>query len=167
MTSLVLRWRQMPPPVVTRWAGPDGRVPQIAASDPPQPLAAVIGPPGPAGPVGPVGGIATRIAGENIGGHRAVTVGADGKAYLASPVEAQAQAVFGVTTGAAVTGASVTIQCAGVLSEASWSWTPGPVWLGTDGVLTQTVPTSGAAVHIGTAGGPTSMSITPRIVARL
>lgn len=164
MTSLVLRWRQGAPPVVTRWAGPDGRVQPIAASDPPQPLAIVIGPPGPAGPVG---GIATRIAGENIGGHRAVTVGADGKAYLASPVEPQAQAVLGVTTGAAAAGASVTVQCAGVLSEASWAWAPGPVWLSADGVLTQVVPTVGAAVHIGIAGGPTSLTVAPRIVARL
>lgn len=167
MTALVLRWRQPDPPVVTRWAGPDGRVQQIAANDPPQPLAAVVGPPGPVGPVGPVGGMATRIAGEAIGGHRAVTIGADGKAYLASPVEPQAQAVFGVTTGAAAAGASVIIQCAGVLGEASWTWMPGPVWLGSDGALTQTVPSIGAAVHIGTAGGPTSINIDPRIVARL
>ena len=167
MTALVLRWRQPDPPVVTRWAGPDATVDALAARDPPQPIAAVVGPPGPAGPAGPMGGIASRIAGENIGGHRAVTVGADGKAYLASPVEAQAQAVFGVTTGAALAGAVVVIQCAGEQVEPAWSWTPGPVWLGTDGVLTQVVPTVGAAVLIGTAGGPTSLTVAPRIVARL
>ena len=164
MTALILQWRRPDPPVVVRWRGPDGVMLRGATDAPPTLIAAIIGPPGPAGPVG---GVITRTAGEAIGGHRAVTIGADGKAYLASPVEPQAMAVFGVTTGAAAVGAPVTIQCAGALSEASWNWTSGPVWLGAAGALTQIVPTVGAAVHVGTAGGPTTLTIAPRIVARL
>jgi hypothetical protein len=161
MTAIVLRWRQPDPPVVTRWAGPDATVTALAASDPPQPIAAVIGPPGP-------GALPFAcIAGEAIGGHRAVTIGADGKAYLASPIEAQAQAVFGLSTAAAAVGTGITIQTSGLLSEPSWTWTPGPVWLGAAGVLTQLLPTGGAAVLVGTAGGPTALNISPRIVARL
>lgn len=164
MTSLVLRWRQVAPPVVTRWRGSDGTVTQLVANAPAQPIAAIVGPPGPAGPVG---GLATRIAGEALGGHRAVTIGVDGRAYLASPVEPQAMAVFGVTTGAAASGAPVEICCAGEVTEPSWTWTPGPVWLGANGTLTQVVPITGALVQVGTAGGATGLNIAPRVVARL
>lgn len=162
--SLVLQWRKAAPPVVTRWCGPDGGVVQSAAAADPVPVAAVVGPPGPAGPVG---GLVTRVAGEALGGHRAVTIGMDGKAYLASPVEPQAMAVFGVTTGAAAMGAPVVIQCAGPITEPSWSWTPGPVWLGMDGVPTQLLPGAGALVQLGTAGGADMLTLAPRMVAQL
>lgn len=163
MTSRVLAWRRAPPPVVTRWRGPDARMVQRAADAEPASVAAIIGPPGPAGPVG---GFVTRTAGEALGGHRAVVIGADGKAYLALPVEPQAMAVFGVTTGAAMAGASVTIQCAGPMTEPTWTWAPGPVWLGADGVPVQVLPVSGALVQVGVGGGDT-ITIVPRVVARL
>lgn len=54
MSVFVLRWRQPDPPVVTRWAGPDGSVVAVA-SESPLAIAAVVGPPGPPGPVGPAG----------------------------------------------------------------------------------------------------------------
>ena len=54
MTALILRWRKPDPTVVTRWAGPSCPVFAAAAAVPPQPIAAVIGPPGPQGPPGEV-----------------------------------------------------------------------------------------------------------------
>lgn len=164
MTALVLRWRKGPPPVAVRWRGPDAAMTITMADAGPAPVAAVIGPPGPAGPVG---GLVTCPAGEAIGGQRAVTIGPDGKAYRASPAGPGALAVFGLTAGAALAGAPVTIQCAGPMTEPSWTWTPGPVWLGPDGVPTQVLPLSGALVEIGTAGGATTLNIMPRVVARL
>lgn len=52
--TLVLRWRRLPPPIVTRWRGP-GRATAAARFDAPRPIAAIIGPPGEAGPPGPEG----------------------------------------------------------------------------------------------------------------
>jgi hypothetical protein len=53
--TLLLRWRQPDPPLLLQWRGPDDRLAQIALAVPPQPLAAIIGPPGPAGTSGPPG----------------------------------------------------------------------------------------------------------------
>jgi len=45
---IVLRWRKIPPQIVTRWRGPaPGPLP--IGSPPPRPIAAIIGPPGPPG----------------------------------------------------------------------------------------------------------------------
>jgi hypothetical protein len=50
--TMILRWRQPDPPIVTQWRGPEARLAVSALAIPPQPLAAIIGPPGPAGPPG-------------------------------------------------------------------------------------------------------------------
>jgi Collagen triple helix repeat (20 copies) len=50
--TMILRWRQPDPPIVTQWRGPDGRLAMSALAVPPLPLAAIIGPPGPTGPPG-------------------------------------------------------------------------------------------------------------------
>lgn len=109
----------------------------------------------------------TRTAGEALGGTRAVRVAADGKAYYANP-DATARFTIGITTGAALIGAPLTIQVEGELEEVSWSWTDSEVvWLAANGTLTQTVPTTGTLLQVGIPMGPTKLRIEPQLMAKI
>lgn len=164
MTAMVLRWRKPDPLLVLQWRGPDDSVSATAQANPDAPIATIIGPPGSGASAGP---LIACIAGEAVGGHRVVAIRTDGKAYHVSPSDAEADSVAGLTTGAAILGDIVSITAGGEVSEPSWSWTPGSVWLGANGTMTQTVPTSGAIVRIGTALSATAIYVEPRIIARL
>lgn len=104
------------------------------------------GPPGPQGPAGLDGGVTgqvtlERVAGEDLSGHRGVVAAADGTVVYASNLDAQNHRPVWITTGAALTGETVTVVASGSMTEPSWSWAAGvPVWLGTNGTLTQTLP---------------------------
>lgn len=52
--SVVLRWRVLQRPIVTRWRGPLGMA-QALSRDPVLPVAAIVGPPGATGTTGPAG----------------------------------------------------------------------------------------------------------------
>jgi len=98
------------------------------------------GPPGPSGQSG--GSALTAMAGAALGGHRLVVFDAEARAQYASANNpAHFGAVVGLTLGAAVAGSPVDIQRVGEVVEPSWSWSSGlPVYLGVDGLLTQTPP---------------------------
>lgn len=107
------------------------------------------------------------LAGEALGGHRAVHVAADGSArYASASLPATAAAVIGITAGAAALGASVSVQTGGRIVEPSWNWTPGPVYLGESGLLSQTPPASGTVKEIGVALAATELliDIKPEII---
>ena len=123
--------------------------------------AAVQGPPGPQGPVGPAGGSAVYLAAEALGGHRVVRCASDGLRYADATHPAHAGGVAGITTAAFSAGDAVTLVSLGELVELSWNWTPdAPVFVGANGVLTQTLP-AGAAFSqvVGVATSPTSMFV--------
>lgn len=113
------------------------------------------------------GATVTRVAGEALGGNRAVRIADDNKAYYADPDET-ARLTIGLTTGAVVLGASASIQVEGEMEEPSWSWSDDEViWLAADGMLTQTVPTSGHLFKVGIPMGPTRMRIEPQLIAKI
>ena len=87
----------------------------------------------------------TAIAGVNLGGHRAVVFDGDGTViYADQSIAAHAERVLGVTTGAASIGTEATIQTGGELTEPSWAWAlDAPIYLSTNGLLTQVIPTTG------------------------
>jgi hypothetical protein len=91
-------------------------------------------------------GVVSITAGQALSGQRAV---------LASGVYADNSSIatalaIGITTGAVSNGASATVKVSGSIIEPTWSWTLGlPVYLGTGGLLTQTVPTTGVVLEIG------------------
>lgn len=102
---------------------------------------------GPAGPPGPQG--ATDIyatAGGALGGHRVVFLDSNSEAqYASNQTASHAYITLGITLGAAVQGGAVTIQTYGELVEPSWNWTLNlPIFLDTNGLLTQTAPVSPA-----------------------
>lgn len=110
------------------------------------------GPPGPPGEPGPAGGAAVqRLAGETLSALR-VVYELDGLVFQLSPNDAgHIDLLLGLAITAAPSGTATNIQLIGAVDDTGWSWTPGPVWLGSNGALTQTPPTSGFDVRIGAA----------------
>lgn len=95
----------------------------------------------------------TATAAEAIGGHRLVRLDTAGNVRCASSaVVGELGQVVGLTLGAAVVDDPVTIRTAGIVDEQSWAWTPGGnLYLGINGLLTQTAPTSGVLQPVGYA----------------
>lgn len=92
-----------------------------------------------------------------LGGHRIVNGPLDALTY-ADP-SGPLGLVLGMTTGAASAGDPVSIATAGEIVEPTWNWTPGPVFLGAGGTMTQTAPQSGFLQQIGVASAPTKILI--------
>jgi len=116
---------------------------------------------GPPGPAGQPGEASVQFpAGEAIGGHRAVRLIA-GRVYYADNTELTgANVLLGVSKGAAVEDALVTIQTLGLMTEPSWAWAPDqPVFVGVNGLLTQAVPVAGFSLMVGFATSPTQIFI--------
>lgn len=105
--------------------------------------------------------IYTLPAGATLSGHRMVYKDANGKAqYASNTSQSQTLSILGMTTGAAVLDDPVQVIRAGEITEPSWTWTLGqPVFLSTDGLLTQTVPTTGFLRIIGFPTAATSLLI--------
>lgn len=106
------------------------------------------------------------VAGTDLSGHRVVTTDDTGKAVYASNDQlADRTGPFFLTTGAAVAGASIEPLGLGAITEPGWSWTPGAfVFLGTNGLLTGSPPTSPAlfSLRVGTALTATSLFFNPQ-----
>lgn len=123
-------------------------------------LGAIQGPQGPPGPPGS-GGPQTVFytAGEDISGHRVVRVSGSTAYYADSGTPSHINTVVGISTGAAASGNTVTVQVSGELTEPSWTWSPGAVFLGVSGQLTQTPPATGLFLKLGKAMTPTTLLI--------
>lgn len=104
------------------------------------------GAPGEDGAPGIAGGVVVLCtAGEALGGHRVVVLNADAEAvYASNAVPDHLHKVLGLTTGAVTLGAEATVQTGGEMIEPTWAWTlDAPIFLGENGLLTQTPPVSG------------------------
>lgn len=106
------------------------------------------GPPGRDGAVG--ASTAAYTAALSLGGHRVVTPNPAGNAvYADNTIINTANAVLGLTVGAAAAGDTVAVQHGGEITEPSWTWTPNnPIYLGINGLLTQTPPTNPSAYSL-------------------
>jgi hypothetical protein len=93
-------------------------------------------------------------------GHRIVVLNESQQAiYASNAVPAHATKILGMTTEAVISG-DIRIQNGGVLTEPSWTWTLDiPIWLGVDGLMTQTAPVSGFSLIVGFPISSTSMFI--------
>lgn len=113
-------------------------------------------------------GLVTRNAGEAIPAHRLVFVASDNLVYVADVNDdAILDLVCGVSTNAASPGQQVFIRFTGELKDPSFHWEPGPIYLGPNGLLTQTIPITGNLVFVGTPLGPTALQINAHHVATL
>lgn len=103
-------------------------------------------------------------AAHDISGHRVLTLNDGGKAIYADSTDlTHAVKIIGISTAAGLTGSMVPTVREGKLEEPSWNWTAGlPIFLGSTGYLTQTVPTkinSNFLLYIGFATSTTSILI--------
>lgn len=102
----------------------------------------------------------TLTAGADLSGHKVVrATGTDHVDYASSDDPAHIGSAIGVTYGAAAAGTPIAVVTSGPIVEPTWSWTPGPVFLGINGALTQTAPTSGFVQTVGVATSPTRLIV--------
>lgn len=130
------------------------------------------GPQGPKGDKGDAGDsntVVTMVAGSALGGHRIVAQSPsanDTVIYADASNSAHANLVFGMTLNAASEGGNIDVAVTGEFSEPSWTWSLGqPIFLGLNGTLTQTIPTSSVAdfsLVVGFPITPTKMFVNIR-----
>jgi hypothetical protein len=112
-------------------------------------------PPMPSGGTGVV-----RLAGEEISALRGVYELQGQVFYLDQADDAHINLYLGVTVSSAQAGGEVIVQRSGTIDDASWNWTVGQdVFLGSDGFLTQTAPTTGWQLVVGSAPAATRLNI--------
>lgn len=81
------------------------------------------------------------VAGEILGGHRAVVLENGVIRHADNSNINNAQRVFGITTGSAAAGGAAHVQVAGEIEEPTWNWDLSlPIYLGREGLLTQIAP---------------------------
>lgn len=103
------------------------------------------------------GGTATVTAAEALGGHRVVTMSGN---YASKDNADDKFNILGITQGAVISGATATVTTYGTITESSWNWTHGlPVFLSTNGQLTQTPPATGFRLIIGRAKNATTLFV--------
>lgn len=98
-------------------------------------------------------------AGADLSALRVVCADGSGGVRYASPTASDTRHVVGLTITAALTGSDVVVQYAGPVEDNSWSWTPGPVYLGASGALTQTTPTTGSWLKVAVARSATEIVV--------
>ena len=116
------------------------------------------GPAGPSGIPGPAGGTAMNFtATAAIGGRRMLSLNAANEVIYASNDDiGAAHKIIGMSLNAASPGGAINVVRGGEVIEPSWNWvTTLPVYLGTNGLLTQTPPAAPAAFSL-IVGFPTS-----------
>ena len=99
-------------------------------------------------------------SGENLGGQRLV-VAIDDMFYYADKDNAtHIDKVTGITTGAVSNGAKVTATIFGIMTDASWNWDVNKsIYLGNNGLLTQTVPSTGFILQVATVISATKIFV--------
>lgn len=99
-----------------------------------------------------------KLASTALSGHRAMILNSDGRlAYASNNNPAHRGRVIGISLNAAASGDLIEVQTHSDVVEPSWNWNLGlPIFLGQDGYLTQTAPTSATALFIQTIGFPVS-----------
>lgn len=102
-----------------------------------------------------------KEAGVTLSGHRAVLLDMNNTAiYASNDMTAFGIRVLGITTTAAILGTDVNIQTAGEIIEPTWNWdVTKPIYLGLDGYLTQTPPSSGFVLIVGFPSSSTSIIV--------
>lgn len=100
------------------------------------------------------------VASTSISALRCITTDGSGLAKYATPDTLANAVVIGISTTSGNAGETITVKTSGQLTDASWSWTKGTIYLGSNGVLTQTAPSNGSIiVHVAKAITATTIII--------
>lgn len=123
-----------------------------------------VGAQGPAGAQGPSATAIFFLAASAVSGNRMMLVGADRMVSYASNDDlSHANRVIGMTVGAASALAQVELLREMEIQEPGWTWAVGgAIYLGVDGLITQTPPTAPAlfSLCVGFATAPDRMFVT-------
>lgn len=118
------------------------------------------GPPGVPGSPGPSGGTSVqRSAGATVSALRVVYELNGEVFHLDREDAAHIHLLLGVALNAGAAGTPINVQRFFDITDASWNWTPGRVYLGAAGALTQTPPAVGYHVLIGSAVSATRLTL--------
>lgn len=103
----------------------------------------------------------SHTAGASLSGHRMVYLdSSELLQYAENTTPSHAERVLGMTTGAITSGASGPVLREGEITEPSWNWTIGsPIFLGVNGLLTQTRPTASGSFVLQVAFPVTSTKV--------
>ena len=83
-------------------------------------------------------------AGEILGGHRAIIIDNNLAYYADCTNLSHINKPIGISSNASISGGNVTVVFYGEMEEASWNWDiTKPIWISTNGLLTQTTPVTG------------------------
>lgn len=123
----------------------------------PQGIQGVQGEPGEGG----IGGTINLTAAAIVSGHRVIATDENGEAiYADKGTPSHVGRVLGISMNAATVGASVAVKTFGEFSEPTWAWNAGePIYLGANGVLTQTPPLAGILLEVAFALTSTSIFV--------
>lgn len=97
-----------------------------------------------------------------IGGQRVVYFTDSSINYADSSDLSQISKAFGLTLQATSLG-FIEVLTFGEVSDPSWNWSDGKVYLGSSGLLTQTLPTSGFLLEVGKALSATKLFVNPQL----
>jgi hypothetical protein len=117
----------------------------------------MVGLQGPAGD--PANSFITVAAGEAIGGNRVICLQGGLAMYAHANSLLDAEAVIGITLSAAPLSGSLQVQRQGIITEPTWAWSAGPVFLTGAGLLTQIAPDTGVLLQVGMALSPTQLDV--------
>ncbi len=101
-----------------------------------------------------------RPAAATVSALRLVSEGADGVRHLDPTDAASVAGMLGISITAGDAGAAISIKAGGSIDDAGWSWSPGFVFAGPNGALTQAPPTTGWEIVVGYAPSPTRLNLT-------
>lgn len=118
---------------------------------------------GPQGPSGVSADKITKNAITNLGGHRVVVATIGGVEYADSADVDHIGRVLGITLGAVTAGNPADIIVSGEVVEASWNFVNGAVYVGSNGLLTQSPPSSGFSQIVGVATSATSLVVSLKL----
>jgi hypothetical protein len=106
----------------------------------------------------------TRVANDDLGGHRAVISNEDGTIdYADSSNLNHLGKVLGVSVQSVLEGESVNVIRGGLLEFEGWSWDVNlPVYLAQNGLLTQNPVSAGFSQIVGFAESPTGLFVNLR-----
>ena len=94
--------------------------------------------------------ITKRTSAVILSGHRLVSL--DGNGSLVYADKDFSASVFGMTLNSSIALEITNVQTRGEVTEPSWNWIIGqPVFLGSAGMLSQVIPTSGCVLQVATA----------------
>lgn len=102
---------------------------------------------------GAAGAQKSEVSGQALSALLVVRKSSDGRVYYMSSADTSHTNVYGITkTSAAGAGLAITVVLGGEFTDPSWNWIPDKViYLGINGVLTQTSPNTGFSCIIGVA----------------